>query len=52
MYTDNNEIATYTINGISKQNAQTGGASVRGMSMISTDSNLSDGKLSTLNLGL
>lgn len=32
MYADNNEIATYTINGISRQNAQTGGASIRGTS--------------------
>lgn len=49
MYADNNEVATYTISGISKQNSQTEGSSMRGMSMVSTDSNSNSGKLSSLN---
>jgi hypothetical protein len=49
MYADNNEVATYTISGISKQNSQTERSSMRGMSMVSTDSNSNSGKLSSLN---
>lgn len=33
---DNNDVASYTINGLSKQNSRTGGS---GMSMVSTYSN-------------
>jgi hypothetical protein len=36
MYGDNNDDATYIINGLSKQNSQTGSS---GMSMVSTYSN-------------
>ena len=49
MYADNNEVATYAINGISKQNSQTGGSTTRGMSMVSTGSDSNGGKLSLLN---
>jgi hypothetical protein len=49
MYADNNEVATYTINGISKQNSQTGGSTTRGMSMVGTGSDSNGGKLSPLN---
>ena len=45
---ENNEVATYSINGIAKPNSSGGGSSNRGVSMFKTTSH-NGGKLSQLN---
>lgn len=47
MNAENNEVATYSINGIAKPNSSSVGSSSRGVSMFRTTSN--GGKLSVLN---
>ena len=51
MYTENNEVATYSINGIGKANnsGSGGSSSSRGVSMFHTNASSSNEKLSALN---
>jgi hypothetical protein len=53
MYAENNEVATYSINGIGKANNSGGGgsssSSSRGVSMFHTNASSNSGKLSALN---
>jgi hypothetical protein len=51
MYAENNEVATYSINGIGKPKSSGGGSSSRGVSMFHSNlsSSSSNGKLSSLN---
>jgi hypothetical protein len=50
MYAENNEVATYSINGIGKANSSDGGSSSsRGVSMFRTNASSINGKLSALN---
>jgi hypothetical protein len=49
LYAENNEVATYSINGIGKPKSSGGGSSSRGVLMFRTNSTSNGGTLSSLN---
>ena len=49
MYAENNEVTTYSINGIGRLNSSGGGSSSRGVSIFRTNALSNGGKLSALN---